>query len=393
MSNTPELGKEKSNKPIKPRRTNGRGSIYKVTTKSGRVIIKAVIHDINGKRRPKTFTKMEAAEDWLADQRRARDLGENTYATNPKMTVEEFLLAWVNTAYGDDQASTRRGYKSIIVNHINPAIGKMKASTLTARTIEGFFRGMADKGSGAGTINLARAALSAAYNDAVRLGDMVKNPVRNAKKPNVTIKTTKPIPREDWEKIYIEASKYPFMHARIELAGMLGLRPGEVLGLKWEDLDTEQNTLTISRQIQRVTGKGLVAKEVKQKKVRTLIVPDTTVQILLKHKKFQAVRHGRFIGKHEYIFTNSRGNPFDEKTDRASFKGLLTSIGLPDYQLYQLRKTAFTALAAHTDLRTLMEFTGHSQVSTVLGSYVFATTESMTKAVNNLDKLRPVVND
>ena len=195
MSNTPELGKDKSNKPIKPRRTNGRGSIYKVTTKSGRIIIKAVIHDINGKRRPKTFTKIEAAEDWLADQRRARDLGENTYATNPKMTLEEFLLAWVNTSYGDDQASTRRGYKSIIINHINPVIGKMKASTLTARTIEGLFRGMADKGSGAGTINLARAALSAAYNDAVRLGDMVKNPVRNAKKPNVAIKTTKPIPR------------------------------------------------------------------------------------------------------------------------------------------------------------------------------------------------------
>jgi integrase len=227
----------------------------------------------------------------------------------------------------------------------------------------------------------------------VRLGDMVKNPVRNAKKPNVAIKTTKPIPREDWEKIYIEASKYPFMHARIELAGMLGLRPGEVLGLKWEDLDTEQNTLTISRQIQRVAGKGLVAKQVKQKKVRTLIVPDMTVQILLKHKKFQAVRHGRFIGKHEYIFTNSKGNPFDEKTDRSNFKGLLTAAGVPDYQLYQLRKTAFTALAAHTDLRTLMEFTGRSQVSTVLGSYVFATTESMTKAVNNLDKLRPVVND
>jgi integrase len=57
--------------------------------------------------------------------------------------------------------------------------------------------------------------------------------------------------------------------------------------------------------------------------------------------------------------------------------------------LYQLRKTAFTAMASQTDLKTLMEFTGHTQVSTVMGSSVFATTETMAKAVNGMDQLRP----
>jgi integrase len=64
-------------------------------------------------------------------------------------------------------------------------------------------------------------------------------------------------------------------------------------------------------------------------------------------------------------------------------------VGAPNYELYQLRKTAITAMASQTDLKTLMEFTGHTQVSTVLGSYVFATSESMTKAVNGMDSLRP----
>lgn len=53
-------------------------------------------------------------------------------------------------------------------------------------------------------------------------------------------------------------------------------------------------------------------------------------------------------------------------------------------------KTAFTAMASKTDLKTLMEFTGHTQVSTVLGSYVFATSESMALAVERVDKLRPI---
>ncbi len=59
--------------------------------------------------------------------------------------------------------------------------------------------------------------------------------------------------------------------------------------------------------------------------------------------------------------------------------------GTANYELYQLRKTAFTAMASQTDLKTLMEFSGHTQVATVMGSYVFATTESMKKAVNGLD--------
>ena len=62
---------------------------------------------------------------------------------------------------------------------------------------------------------------------------------------------------------------------------------------------------------------------------------------------------------------------------------------MTDYRLSQLRKTAFTAMAGQTDLKTLMEFSGHTQVSTVIGNYVFATSESMDRAIENMDKLRP----
>jgi len=63
--------------------------------------------------------------------------------------------------------------------------------------------------------------------------------------------------------------------------------------------------------------------------------------------------------------------------------------GTPNCELYQLRKKVFTAMASQTDLKTLLEFTGHTQVSTVMGSYVFATSESMKSAVNGMDRLRP----
>jgi integrase len=386
VNNSPAAGKKVS---TKPKRANGRGSIYQITKPNGRKVWKAAVKDINGKLRTKNFTKLSEAEDWVADQRRARELGENTYATNPKMTVAEFMVGWANTQYGDDQESTKRSYLSVIKNHIIPAMGKIKVAELNTKTVESLFRDMHANGFGAGTIRITRAALSAAHNDAVRLGDLVRNPVRNTKMPKVAPQAIKPLPRNDWEKLYLEATKDPRMHARIEVAGMLGLRPGEALGLKWSDLNIEDGTLLIERQVQRAKGKGLVLKEVKQKTVRTLKISQTTVQILLTYKRHQSLNKAKWIEINNLIFPNTVGKLGDEKSDRLAFKKLLKASGVTDYRLSQLRKTAFTAMAGQTDLKTLMEFSGHSQVSTVIGNYVFATSESMSKAINGMDQLRP----
>jgi len=383
---TPDSSKKVS---AKPRNANGRGSVYQLKNKSGRSVYRASIYDVTGKRRVKNFKLKGQAEDWLAEQRRARLAGEMTYATNPKMTVKEFLNAWIDAKYGTEQNNTRKFYSNAIKNHILPNIGNIKAANLNSKAIETLLRDLAAQQFGAGTINSVKAALSAAYNDAVRLGDLTSNPMRNVRVPDVDPVPTKPIPRSDWEKIYLEASTDPYMHARIEVAGMLGLRPGEALGLKWSDLDTKESTLIVARQVQRIKGKGLVVKAVKQKKSRPLLISDTTVQILLTHKKYQSLQKAGWHEDLDLIFPNSLGKPMDEKADRKRFKNLLKQAGVDEYELYQLRKTAFTAMASQTDLKTLMEFSGHSQVATVMDSYVFATSESMKRAVNGMDSLRP----
>jgi integrase len=209
--------------------------------------------------------------------------------------------------------------------------------------------------------------------------------------PNVTAKVTKPLPRHDWEKVYLEAMKNPRMHARIEIAGMLGLRPGEALGLKWSDLNADECALLIERQVQRAKGKGLILKAVKQKTARTLRISQETVRIILVHKRHQALNRAKWVEDNDLIFPNTVGKLSDEKSDRLAFKNLLTAAGVADCQLYQLRKTAFTAMAGQTDLKTLMEFSGHNQVSTVIGNYVFATSESMALAIARLEATRPTM--
>jgi integrase len=322
-------------------------------------------------------------------QRQSRNHGLNTYATNPKMTVGDYLLGWAESHKSMVKHSTYRSYKSCIKNQINPGIGKQIAANLTTKAIENFYGTLVANQIGGGTLNLVHRTLSCAFGDAVRLGDLPRNPVLNARKPNIKSVPTKAIPPEHWKKIYLEAMRNPFTHARIEIGLMIGLRPGEVLGLKWDDIDYVTKTLTIERQVQRgATGK-LEFQSVKQGQIRTVPLTESQVNILLTHKRYQALNKARWTIDENLVFPNSIGGKLDEKKDRAEFKILLKAAGLPDYQLYQLRKTAFTNMAQQTDVRTLQAFSGHSQVSTLMGSYVFPTEESMLRAVSGMDKLRP----
>jgi len=386
MQDSPASGKKVSNRP---KRSNGRGSIYQVPKSNGRKVWKAAIKDVTGKLRTKNFNKVSEAEDWVAEQIRAREIGENTYAVNPKMKVSEFLDGWLSSHKMGIKHSTYRCYKGIINNQINPAIGHINASTLSTKAVEIFLSGLVAKSLGAGTINLSHRVLSVAYNTAVRHGDLPRNPVLYAKKPRVKSVETKPIPRKDFEKLYREAKKDPYMHARIEIGGMVGPRPCEALGLKWSDIDWEAGLLTLERQVQRETGKGLVFQSVKQNAIRTLPLSQEQVRILSIHRRHQSLNKAKWEAEEDLIFPNTKGKKCDEKRDRRLFKTLLKKAGVDDYQLYQLRKTAYSNMASVTDMRTLKDYSGHGQVSTLLKHYVYTNNEAMAQAVARMDGLRP----
>jgi integrase len=89
------------------------------------------------------------------------------------------------------------------------------------------------------------------------------------------------------------------------------------------------------------------------------------------------------------IFPNTIGKPLDAKREHNWWKSLLKRAGVSEYSLYQMRKTAFTNLAVSgVDLRTIMEISGHKQVSTLINSYVHPTSESMRAALDIQDQRR-----
>jgi integrase len=369
----------------KDKRANGEGSVYIDRAKKRYI---ACVYDINAKPRKKVFKKKSDADRWRSDQVRARELGLNTYDQHPKMTVSEYLNSWLQR-YQFNKDSTRKNYSDTVRCRINPYIGNLKTSKLSPQAIEGLFNNLISKGYKAGTIRGVHRVLSIAFEEGKRLGEISINPLERVKVPKGKSVPKPHIPAGDFEKIYITAMANPYMHARVEIGGMLGLRPGEIYGLMWSDVDWINKNLLIARQIQRVQGTGLVVQSVKQNAIRSIPLSDEQLRILNVHKIVQDQERLNWDEDFDFVFPNTIGKALDRKRDASWWRTLCKESNVPHYQMYQLRKTAFTNLARTTDLKTLMALSGHSQVKTLMDSYVFSTTDAMKKAVNGIDQLRP----
>ena len=380
----------KSTSVSREKRANGEGSVYPKILKSGKKRYIAAAKDINGKMRRVSFTKKSDAYDHLFQMKQDRKIGKNTFAVNPKMTMSSFLDLWLlNRAI--IKPETRRSYETAIKNWISPYIGSLLVSSTRPGTIENLYFKLEAANYQPGTTNVVHAVLSKAFSDAVRLGEIPTNPMLNVKKLTRKSVASKHIPKQDEIRIYAEASKSPQTHARIEIGMVMGLRPGEVLGLQWSDIDWNNRTLTIERQVQRVKNLGLVFQTSKTGKSRTIHLSEKQIEILMIHRYDQDSKKGLWVDDEDLIFPNSVGKKQDPKGDHKSWKLLLKDAGVKsDYTRYQMRKTAFTNLSANgVDVRTIMELSGHSQASTLLNSYVHATSGSIKNALDIQDRLRP----
>ena len=374
----------------KQRRANGEGTVY-WDPKRYRWVAQAF--DIHKKRRTKIFKIKRDADRWRHQQQIARELGNSTYALNEKATVAEFLLAWVEQYRSNIRPNTYRNYRETITSRINPYIGDLNAAKLSPISIEKLYGDLQERGYKAGSIKIVHRVLSAAYNHAVRMEVMPRNPLKKVRIPKLQSTPTRNIPFHDYQSILSNAAWDPEMNARVIVGICVGLRTGEILGLKWSDIDWLNKTLTIERQVQRVKGKGLDFSPVKQGTSRRVPLADNWINALREHQNAQQRSKSTWKIDRGLIFPNVQGDFLDAKLDWKRWKRFLQHAGIQHYEPRQMRKTAFSLIAHQTDFKTVMEFTGHSQVSTVMNSYVFALPESLTGAVKAIENLHPLSNE
>jgi len=381
-----------SQKPKKAKRANGRGSLFNDQRRKGWV---ASFIDIHGRRKSEIFATEHEAERWLDVQIAAKISGTTTFAANPKQTVAEYLENWLAFRKSRIRFNTYESYRKAIKNLIAPRIGTKLAGKLKPIDVDKFFNELIEAGYAGGTIRSAYSTLSKAFNDGVRLSLLPRNPLDNCEKPLMVSKISKAIPKKDQELIYREALKSTYDFARLVVGSQLSLRPGEIAGLRWEDIDQENMTANICRQVQETEFDGLQYCPTKTSREESLPLSPIELDALLRHKKDQEAFWKKVSSYKSWkkddgiIFPNSKGNLISPKSDRKWFADLCTRAGVRCYQRFQMRKTGLTELLLVADVITVQKYSGHAQASTLMKHYLSPEDSELRKAVGRReDKLK-----
>ncbi len=293
-----------------------------------------------------------------------------------RQTVATFLSWWLEDVIKPKVApKTHRTYADLVRLHVAPALGGTEINRLTAQQVMGLMRKLEGAALSPRTVAHVRGVIRSALNHAVKLGVVARNVVDLTDPPRQVRAERHPFTAGE-AKALLAAAEGDRLAAAWRLALTLGLRRGEILGLRWEDVDLGAATLRVARSLQRVDG-VLAAKEPKTARSRrTLALPPSLVAALREHRDRQgletkeAADRGRRWDGTGYVFVTPVGTPIDPDNFCKQFKNLLKAAELRDQRFHDLRHAAATLMIRDgLPVNEVSAVLGHSQTSTTLNIY------------------------
>jgi integrase len=350
------------------RRGHGEGAIFQRTDE--RWVARLVLP--NGKRKDMyAKTRKEAADKLKSAQRSILD-GVDLSAE--RMTVAHFLDKWlVASVKPSTRHKTFTTYESLCRTAIRPRIGNKNLSKLTALDLQSLYSELTDSGLSSRTVHHVHRVLHRAFTQAVRWKILSRNPCDGATSPKV--------PRAEltvWgagdADAFLLATREHRMHGLYVLALTTGMRQGELLGLKWADIDFDTGTLAVRRALQWQRGIGLAFVEPKTARSRRKIhLSQTALFALRAHKDRQAFdRHAAGAAWNELglVFCDAAGEPLSPTNETKRFQRAVAATGLPAIRFHDLRHTAATILLAKgVHVKLVSEMLGHSTIVLTLDTY------------------------
>ncbi len=250
----------------------------------------------------------------------------------------------------------------------------MKLKDLKKTHIDRLYREKLDAGLSPSTVRRVHAVLHKALEEAVK-GDLIpRNPAAHANKPKVRQEEIEPLDA-DQAAAFLEAARGDRFEALYVLCLMCGLRQGEALALRWQDIDLDAGTLRVNRQLQRVRGGGgLRFSEPKNASRRTVGLPHRAVIALKSHRKRQLEEKlgaGPLYQDGGLVFASEHGTPLDaQNVVNRHYKPLLKRAGLPPIRFHDLRHSCLSLLAQRGEpIRDLQALAGHASAAFTLQRY------------------------
>jgi integrase len=247
----------------------------------------------------------------------------------------------------------------------------MKLQELQPYQIQQVYTNLKGQGLSQRSVQLVHSILHRALAMAEKQGLIGRNPARAVIPPKVAQKERK-ILDENQAMQFLRAAQGDRYEALFQLAITTGIRQGELLGLKWGDIDWASSSLRIRRQIQRATRKGFKFSLPKTQAGRRMIqLGPETLRQLEEHRKRQDLERSRGEWKeNDLVFPSLIGNPTDQRALHKFFKRLLRKANLPEIRFHDLRHTAATLMLLNgIPLIVVSRRLGHSKPSVTLDIY------------------------
>ncbi|CAB4668497.1 MAG: tyrosine-type recombinase/integrase [Actinobacteria bacterium] len=307
-----------------------------------------------------------------------------------KLKLADYLLNWLDNEHKHNIAhSTYKRYHSLSVNHINPLIGNYQIGKLTPKIITWLLSQMRNSGQSVRSLQQARALLSIALGEAENLGSIQSNPVRKVKNPQLTERQISPLTLEEVKRL-LKTYEGTYLSARLHMALICGLRQGEALGLRWQDVDLETGLIQIRTQIQIIDGKQAFSSLKTERSRRSLVLTELTRNALLTHKSLVEEMFAKADGDWEdwdLVFPRNNGTPRSAQTDYDDWQKALKLCGITPKRLHDARHTAATIMYSQgIGIETISRSLGHSSSAITSRLYVHSAEEPMRDAAERVSR-------
>ena len=369
------------------RRGNGEGSIG-FHKKSGLYMARYTVQTGTGSKRKTIYGKIRAeVSQELTKAMAHRDIGL-VFDTN-KLTLGQYLKRWLSDSVKDTvKQTTYESYERIIRVHLVPTLGRIQLKNLSPTHVRRLYREKLDSGLSATSVQRTHALLHKALKQAVNDGLLPRNVTEAVTAPRQIRREIQALPPEQ-ARAFLQAAKSDRLEALYLLAIHTGLRQGELLGLKWGDVDLEQGTLQV-RRIRSAAKGAPTFTTPKNNKSRSVRLTAQALQALRDHRKRQIEERLKYAGSWQetgLVFTSTVGTPLNRHNlFRRSFKPLLRRAGLPDLPFHALRHSFATLmLSGREHPKVVQEMLGHSRINTTLDFYSHVLPDMQREAVDRLD--------
>jgi len=357
-----------------------RGSIKKRGNNSWRLIFD-LERDHTGKRRQKTFTVRGTKKEAEAElSRKLAELENGGVADPGNIKVSEYLTRWLKHVETKTSAKTHERYEEIVRLAVSPALGSIKLAKLSPIQIQTFYgealkHGHVKRGTGlsARTVLHYHRILFQALKQAVRWRLLSSNPADAVEPPVPEQKEMMALDDDQTATLIKHAEGRP-LYIPLLLAVTTGMRRGEVLALRWSDVDLDRASLSVTQTLEKTRQGGLRFKQPKTKKSRRSIsLPSVLVDALRRHRADQAELYlslGTGWKEHGLVCSKLAGEPINPDTLTSGFASFVKTLDIPRVRFHDLRHTHATQLLKEgVHPKVAQERLGHATIAVTLDLY------------------------